>query len=278
MTVSAVQHLQKMRGGSQSHLMRCDDDNFYVVKFQNNPQGIKVLANELLATRLADIVGLSVPACEIVEVNEWLIAGTPELRMHLARTSEPCQAGLQFGSRFTGGMIPGLMLDYLDDEALFQVKNIKEFAGMLVFDKWTGNADGRQAIFLKRLGQARFKATFIDQGYCFNLDWRFSDAPLRGIYNRRLIYKSVVGWESFQPWLERVESFDPGQLRAIGDSIPPEWYNRDTVALDRLVQAMAERRGKVRALIVSCATASSERFPQWLGPNTSLGGTAGLRD
>ena len=52
MAIEAVQHIRRMRGGAQSHLMRAADGHFYVVKFQNNPQHTKVLANELLATRL----------------------------------------------------------------------------------------------------------------------------------------------------------------------------------------------------------------------------------
>jgi 3-methyladenine DNA glycosylase AlkC len=41
--ISAVQHLRRLRGGSQSHLLRASD---------GNPQHIRVLANEMLATRL----------------------------------------------------------------------------------------------------------------------------------------------------------------------------------------------------------------------------------
>lgn len=33
----AIEHIRRMRGGAQSHLMRCEDENYYVVKFQNNP-------------------------------------------------------------------------------------------------------------------------------------------------------------------------------------------------------------------------------------------------
>ena len=51
MAVVAVQHVRRMRGGAQSHLMRCADGNFYVVKFQDNPQHTRVLANEMLATQ-----------------------------------------------------------------------------------------------------------------------------------------------------------------------------------------------------------------------------------
>ena len=41
--------------------MLCADGNLWVVKFRNNPQGSRVLANELIATKLAEAVGLPVP-------------------------------------------------------------------------------------------------------------------------------------------------------------------------------------------------------------------------
>jgi hypothetical protein len=89
-----------MRGGAQSHLMRGDDGYYYVVKFRNNPQHGRVLANELLGTRLARRLGLPTVPAEIVEVSEELIRLTPELAMELPRSRIPCQPGLQFGSRF----------------------------------------------------------------------------------------------------------------------------------------------------------------------------------
>ncbi len=46
--VRALEQIRRMRGGAQSHLMRCDDSHYYVVKFQNNPQHRRVLVNELL--------------------------------------------------------------------------------------------------------------------------------------------------------------------------------------------------------------------------------------
>ena len=68
-----------MRGGAQSHLMRCDDGGYYIVKFQNNPQHIRVLANELLGTKIAAYLGLRVPQVEVVEVRPELIELTAEL-------------------------------------------------------------------------------------------------------------------------------------------------------------------------------------------------------
>jgi hypothetical protein len=47
--IYAVQHIRKMRGGSQAHLLRASDNYFYICKFQNNPQDIRILVNEYLA-------------------------------------------------------------------------------------------------------------------------------------------------------------------------------------------------------------------------------------
>ena len=41
----ALEHIRRMRGGAQAHLMRCSDSFYYVVKFQNNPQHVRILAN-----------------------------------------------------------------------------------------------------------------------------------------------------------------------------------------------------------------------------------------
>src|SRR5271168_1369534 len=137
MPIDACRLIRKMRGGAQAHLMRCADGNFYVVKFLNNPQHLRVLANELLATRLAERVGLPVPAVEVIEVRDWLVEHTPELSFELGPRTVQCQAGLQFGSRYV--VAPpwdGQVLDYLPVEMLGRVRNLETFAGILALDKW----------------------------------------------------------------------------------------------------------------------------------------------
>jgi hypothetical protein len=69
LAVLAVQAIRRMRGGAQSQLMLGADGKLWVVKFQNNPQDLRVLANELIATRLAAAVGLTVPVSDVVEVS-----------------------------------------------------------------------------------------------------------------------------------------------------------------------------------------------------------------
>ena len=189
-----------MRGGAQSHLMFTDDGHYYVVKFQNNPQRVRVLANELLATRIADRIGLPVPVTEVIEVSPWLIENTADLRIRTGGSTTVCQAGLALAVRFVLGPLEGTVFDYLPAAALDRVRNLDAFAGMLALDKWTCNTNGRQAVFWKKVRDKKYTATFVDQGYCFNAgEWNYPDSPLRGVYPRNEVYAEVRGWESFEP-------------------------------------------------------------------------------
>lgn len=262
--VTAVQHVRRMKGGAQGHLMRCSDGKFYVVKFRNNPQHLRVLANELLATRLAENADLPVPATEVVEVGDWLVQHTPELNIQLAGTTIPCQPGLQFGSRYVVSPLEGQVLDYLPEGMLERVRNLETFAGILAMDKWTGNANGRQAAFWRKMRERRYTATFIDQGYCFNAgEWTFPDYPMRGVYARNEVYTGVRGWESFEPWLSRIENMSDDLVWKAAGDIPPEWYSHDWDALGTLVRLLLERRTMVRELITAFRTSQRMPFPNW---------------
>jgi hypothetical protein len=268
----ALEQIRRMRGGAQSHLMRCDDGYYYVVKFQNNPQHRRVLVNELLGTRLARRLGLPTVPVEIVEVSEELIRLTPELAMELPRARVPCQAGLQFGSRYPGDPREVALHDFLPDEQLRKVENLHDFAGMLVFDKWTCNTNGRQTVFLlegsdvPEQATARYETRMIDQGFCFNAgEWNFPDAPLRGLYARNRVYEGVLGIESFAPWLERLEKqMTERVLDEIHRAIPPEWYDDDYDALLRLLAQLHRRRTRVPDLILEAKRSNRQPFPNWM--------------
>jgi hypothetical protein len=248
------------------------DGNPWVVKFQNNPQHLRVLPNELLGTRLGALIGLTVPPCDVVEVTPWLIEQTSELEMDLGHRRERCRAGLQFGSRMVGGLMPGHVADYLPEEQLMEVKNLREFAGALVLDKWTCNANGRQALFYRKGREKRYSATFIDQGFCFNAaEWRFEDAPLRGVYARSAVYRDVTGWESFEPWLSCLEKIEAQRIWEIAETVPPEWYENEVGVLEQLVEKLIERRSRVRDWIAEFRESSREPFPKWNGKGVGMG-------
>jgi hypothetical protein len=49
----APEQIRRMRGGAQSHLLRCSDGLYYAVEFQSKPQHRRILANEMLGSKLA---------------------------------------------------------------------------------------------------------------------------------------------------------------------------------------------------------------------------------
>jgi hypothetical protein len=277
----AIEQIRRMRGGAQSHLMRCSDGNYYVVKFQNNPQHRRILVNELLGTKLAARLGLPTTPVAIVEVSEELIRLTPDLAVEMPRQRIPCQPGLQFGSRYPGDPRRLALHDFLPDEQLRQVANLHDFAGMLVFDKWTCNTNGRQTLFFQeslregwRGGESSagektapaYNTLMIDQGFCFNAgEWNFPDAPLRGLYARNRVYEGVSGMESFVPWLERLDKqMNERALDEINRQIPPAWYEDDYDALLRLSEQLLRRRVRVSELILDAKKSNRRPFPNWM--------------
>ena len=67
--LSANKYIRKMKGGSQSILVQCDDNRFYVVKMAGNPQGSNILANEFLGSVIAHAVGLPVAECRVIRLR-----------------------------------------------------------------------------------------------------------------------------------------------------------------------------------------------------------------
>jgi hypothetical protein len=263
--ISATQHIRALRGGAQSHLLRAADGNCYVTKFQNNPQHVRVLANEMLGTRLGLELGLPMPQARVIEVSDWLIEHSPDLRLQLAGSRVACKSGKQLGSLYVGQHAPSLTFDSLPNELLKAVRNLADFTRVLVLDKWTSNSDGRQAVFCRRSATSRrYTATFIDQGYCFSAsEWTFLDYPLRGVYANNCVYEGVSGWEGFEPALTRAESMGAENIWRCAADIPEEWYEGDREGLERLVEGLSKRRQVIRNLIGDFRRSTRNPFPNW---------------
>ena len=197
------------------------------------------------------------------------------------------RAGLQFGSRYPGDPLQLTLHDFLPDEKLREVENLHDFAGMLVFDKWTCNTNGRQTLFFEESkrgtagspgnlpapspgsGQAAifpYNTVMIDQGFCFNAgNWDFPDAPLRGLYARNRVYEGVTGMQSFAPWLDWLQNrITETVLAKLLEEIPPEWYEDDYDAVLRLLEQLIRRKKRVPELLLSARNCNRQPFPYWV--------------
>lgn len=259
-SIRATQCLRRMRGESQPHLMQAADGNLYVVKFQNNPQGVKILANEMLGASLAHLLGLPVAPVAVINVRQKdMIFLSQCMFIELARCRVPCQAGLCFGAKFR-----------LDAKSLLpheitpeSVQNPEDFLGMLIFDKWTSNIDRRQITLLPNDDHSSYKAVMIDQGYCFGgNEWTLRDSSLQGVAHFPGIYERVTGIQDFEPWLAILEhqiTFE--MLRNAAETVPPEWYLYYEDSLTELIWQLNERRPRVRELVRETLQKRPDHFP-----------------
>jgi hypothetical protein len=274
--ITATRLVRKMRGGAQAHLMECDDGNFYVVKFLNNPQHRRVLVNELIASVFLRYLQIATPETAIVNIPAELLAANPDIHVQLGSRRIPVEPGWHFGSKYPGNPAKVMVYDFVPDLLLDKVANLDQFLGVLAFDKWIGNADARQSIFFctwseqwstspgERPKQHGFVACMMDHGYVFDgQHWTFADSPLQGLYFRPTVYKKVTSLDDFQPWLDRLIHFPEAVVDEALKQIPPEWLDGDEAPLGRLLERLMARGKRVPALIRDSRRGRVNPFPYW---------------
>jgi hypothetical protein len=86
------------------------------------------------------------------------------------------------------------------------------------------------------------------------------------VYPRSSVYHRIHGWESFEPWLSRLETLNANQLWAIAEAVPPAWYGGDITTIERLMEQLLHRRTNVRDLITAFKNSTRDPFPNWNKP------------
>ena len=276
MPVNAIRLIRKMRGGAQAHLLEADDGHFYVVKFRENPQHRRVLINESIASTFLEYLQIAAPPTSVIHLSPEFLSANPEVYMALGNRQHPPAPGWHFGSRYPGDPNRNAVYDFVPDTLLDRIENRNEFAAILAFDKWTGNADARQSIFVRarlreyvptfqghalRIG---FLALMVDHGYIFNgPHWSFADAPLAGLYFRPHVYKDIRGWDDFQPWLDRLVNFPEEVVDDALARLPKQWLNGDNTDLHNLLEKLMARRRRIPDLIADSRRSNINPFPNW---------------
>ena len=276
MPVNTRRLIRKMRGGAQAHLIECEDNRFYVVKFVNNPQHRRVLVNEWIGSEFLRYLQISGPRTAIVNVSGEFLESNPDMHFQLGSRQAPVSPGWHFGSEYPGNPAKLAVYDFVPDVLLGKVVNLADFLGVLVFDKWIGNADARQSIFFRarvqewipsygdesaRLG---FVAQMMDHGFILGgPQWSFAESPLQGLYFRPVVYEKVTGFQDFQPWLDRIIHFPEDIVDQACKQIPPGWLDGDESALESLMMRLMRRCKRVPDLVRDATTARNNPFPNW---------------
>src|SRR5438270_12725672 len=141
-----TQFICKLRGGSQAILARASDDQLYVVKFANNPQGQNLLFNESMGTELYHRSGLPVPSWRPLAVTGQFVADNPDCWIETTGGLCPPAVAACFGSRCLGAERMGLF-EILPGNSFNHVQNRGDFWLAWLLDICARHADNRQALF-----------------------------------------------------------------------------------------------------------------------------------
>ena len=221
--VKAKRFLRDMRGQSKPKLISADDGHSYIVKFSNNPMGVRILVNELVSALLLQILGIRTPEVALVSFDEETLAKNPEIGIATTIGLIAPHVGLHFGSRHPEPMEVAVY-DLLPDKMFSRLTDQDHFLGALVFDKWVSNSGVRQAIFYRPPEERHFVAEMIGHAWAFRgPNWTFFDAASKGLYPRLGVYGSRPRLDDFDPWLDKVMGLDAKIFQSLFDAVPQAW-------------------------------------------------------
>lgn len=261
---NAQRVVQAQRGGSKPFLISCDDGQDYVVKFQDNPQGHRILINEVLAHALARHIDLPIAEAAIIWTDCKFFKENRDIGASLGIKTELIASGPQFGSRFVARPFQGGAFTFLSDKSLLKLQNRDKFVDILVFDIYSGNLDRRQFIFCREKKNGPLRATMIDQGYCFGGNsWELGEIGYSKPYAQNCVYDDVHCFDNFEHVLERFEHLDDKVIEEAAECIPEEWLRGNVTDFRRLLCKLKSRRLKLPFLIRDLVESSHNPFRRW---------------
>lgn len=217
--LSAVEYLGPAAAGATSpQLFRGDDGRVYVVKLQNNRLGPKVLANEFLGGRLGMSLGLCFPPNGVIRLEERMLR-----RSRLVKVP----AGRHYACQYFSSTI------FVNSRNLARAANIKEMAGVMLFDNLVQNVDrtlNRRNLLLRREDKG-FRIYAIDNSHLFRRA-KWTEEMLgrlgeRMEINRHGVYGSLLKYwlqpADFLPYLARLGEWTDEFLADTVAAIPEEW-------------------------------------------------------
>jgi hypothetical protein len=240
--LSANKYIRKMKGGSQSSLVRANDGRHYIVKMTDNPMGTNVLANEYMGSLIAKAVGLPVAEFRGIFLSDSFIDSHPDLWFELPSGVRRPNKGMHFGSLLVGQPSGAdRPIEYISPSRVNMIPNREAFLGMYLLDVWANHQDNRQAIFRRNSTNA-LEVCFIDHGHMFGgPEWNLKDNSARALHLEMAVYSDLWQDEQIASWISRFQAIIPEVFTSIAAPMASEWYSGDLTELlsnleDRLLR------------------------------------------
>ena len=248
--LKAVEYIGKVGVGvTAPAFYRADDTKVYVVKRLTNRVGNRVLISELFAAAFGRATGLIFPPAAPIDLSAFL---------------RPGAAPVHFASAY----VPNCR--YADRSNIVQADNLREMAGVILFDHLFHNADrtnNRKNLLLSRMEEgARLYA--IDNSHLFKTG-RWTIEKLEALAERSQLYanflygvllRRYLCTDDFAPYLARLRALTPAEIDAMLAAIPDGWFDEEGLrdALRRFTLRRLEKLDEVYRLLRQMLPAASD--------------------
>lgn len=228
--------IRRLPGGSQSLLVAADDGNFYVVKLKGNPQGTTVLFNELVSSRIARLLGLSVPDFQLARIGDPISKG---LYFETETGRHPVPTGLHFASRVVMCPLQGRIYEAFPQKWSPLIRNPEMLVGSAVFHRWLRNLDTPQFLYWRFSREKKFTITVIDHGHCLGgPKWRGGLRP--EMYTLLRYSRSDLAF-----WHDKLANISREALLGVFENIPQEWGCSEAARIRGLASDVLDWRERV---------------------------------
>ncbi len=206
------------KGGSGAQIMADAAGNIYYVKFRENGQLLKILANEYVAGKIAQRLNLPCPDVHIVELETSLASTIPPIN-GLAISQGPHFGSSQLNNLYTIPNIRGIIP---------KCQNTNDFPSIILFDALLYNVDRKNdGNFIVTTTSSGYQFNIIDHGHCFGSYW--DEATLTGIVGvwsdsyLDEMYQTITHLDNFQPVVQTIKAIPDDFFTTLVNEIPVEW-------------------------------------------------------
>jgi len=228
------------------------DDGYFVVKWLENPQHRRILINEALCSELLTRIGIATPRWARIHVDARFLGDYPQAHIELHRGRGEIRPGWHFGSRVPVSPELGAVYDFLPQGVIDRVRNRADFLKALVFDLWTDNRDGRQAIF-HRPANYGFRAEMIDHGHSLGFDgvtWCLGHSAARPAWlGLAGLYCSPQAERVYERSIRSIRRVTIADLKGSLEKVPREWICGDEAVLHSLFDTLTRREDRLPEML-----------------------------
>jgi hypothetical protein len=229
------------KGYSKPQRILFSDGHTYAVKFKNNPSGTRILVNEYIAGKLAQLLSLPVVPFEVVAISSDFI------KANAIFSKYKFQSGNQFASLFIDNC------NHLSKDLSNKVnlKNHDHLAGIIVFDIWIDNTDRKEGnVLLEPQQQGKYYLHMIDHGRIFaNAKWTVETLKKMP---KMVLTQRVHKWfaallqspNEIHATIEKIIALPNEEISHVIYSIPDDW---DVSKMER--EALVTRLVKAKQLL-----------------------------